>query len=108
MEIFALWFIGAIIVAIIASTMDRSGFGFFVLSLLLSPVISLIILLIVGSIKVSNDLQKQGAETPETHVRCPDCRELVRADAHKCKHCGIALVPLMTTEQVDRAAQGSL
>lgn len=30
---------------------------------------------------------------PSTHVRCPDCRELVRADAKKCKHCGIALVP---------------
>lgn len=33
------------------------------------------------------------AATPETHVRCPDCRELVRKDASKCKHCGTALVP---------------
>jgi hypothetical protein len=33
------------------------------------------------------------APTPETHVRCPDCRELVRMDARKCKHCGTALVP---------------
>lgn len=31
--------------------------------------------------------------TPETHVRCPDCRELVRRDARRCKHCGITLVP---------------
>ena len=31
--------------------------------------------------------------TPETHVRCPDCRELVRKDALKCKHCGATLVP---------------
>lgn len=31
--------------------------------------------------------------TPDTHVRCPDCRELVRMDARKCKHCGITLVP---------------
>lgn len=31
--------------------------------------------------------------TPETHVRCPDCRELVMIDARKCKHCGTALVP---------------
>lgn len=28
---------------------------------------------------------------PEVH--CPDCRELVRADARKCKHCGTALTP---------------
>ena len=30
---------------------------------------------------------------PRTHVKCPDCRELVLADAKKCKHCGTALVP---------------
>lgn len=31
--------------------------------------------------------------TPDTHVRCPDCRELVLKDARKCKHCGTALIP---------------
>lgn len=34
------------------------------------------------------------APTPETHVRCPDCRELIRKDARKCKHCGCALIPI--------------
>lgn len=34
------------------------------------------------------------APNPKTHVRCPDCRELVRFDASKCKHCGTALKPL--------------
>jgi len=29
----------------------------------------------------------------ETHVRCPECRELVLHDARKCKHCGCALTP---------------
>lgn len=32
--------------------------------------------------------------TPETHVKCPDCRELVRKDARKCRHCGCDLVPV--------------
>lgn len=36
--------------------------------------------------------------TPETHVRCPDCRELVRADARRCKHCGTSLVPQNVTQ----------
>ncbi len=26
--------------------------------------------------------------TPDTHKRCPDCRELILMDAKKCKHCG--------------------
>lgn len=34
-----------------------------------------------------------GEPTPDTHVRCPDCAELVRREARKCKHCGCALVP---------------
>lgn len=31
--------------------------------------------------------------TPNTHVRCPDCKEPVRKDATKCKHCGCELIP---------------
>ena len=29
----------------------------------------------------------------DSHVKCPDCRELVKKDARKCKHCGCSLVP---------------
>ncbi len=35
----------------------------------------------------------EGQETPETHVRCPECRELVRKDAKRCKHCHTILAP---------------
>lgn len=31
--------------------------------------------------------------TPDSHVRCPDCKELVRKDARVCKHCKATLVP---------------
>lgn len=31
--------------------------------------------------------------TPSTHVKCPDCRELVIKDARKCRHCGCSLTP---------------
>lgn len=31
--------------------------------------------------------------TPNTHVRCPECRELVRVDAKLCKHCHTKLIP---------------
>lgn len=39
-------------------------------------------------------VQKTPSEpTPETHVKCPDCAELVRREAKVCKHCGAKLVP---------------
>ncbi|MFZ6726160.1 hypothetical protein ACO0K2_11765 [Undibacterium sp. MH2W] len=37
--------------------------------------------------------EEQVAPTPETHVKCPDCRELVFKDANKCQFCGCKLVP---------------
>jgi hypothetical protein len=36
------------------------------------------------------------APTPESHVRCPECRELVFKDAKVCKHCNARLVPEAT------------
>lgn len=38
-------------------------------------------------------VQENTTPTPETHVKCPDCRELVFKDAKKCKHCGTLLIP---------------
>jgi hypothetical protein len=34
-----------------------------------------------------------GAPSPDTHVKCPDCAELVLKEARVCKHCGCKLAP---------------
>lgn len=31
--------------------------------------------------------------SPRTHVKCPDCAELILKDAKVCKHCGCKLLP---------------
>lgn len=31
--------------------------------------------------------------SPDTHVKCPDCRGYVPKDASKCQHCQTALIP---------------
>lgn len=36
---------------------------------------------------------KANRASPDTHVRCPDCKELVLKEARVCKHCGCKLVP---------------
>lgn len=93
MEIFFFWLIFSIVVGVAASSRGRSGFGWFVLSVLISPLLALILVLVLS--RKGGEAVYVGGEraTPETHVRCPDCRELVRADARKCKHCGTALIP---------------
>lgn len=91
MEIFIFWFIGAIVVGIVADSRGRSGFGYFLLSMLLSPLLGLVLAVALPSVKGA--IADGETPSPSTHVRCPDCRELVRADARKCKHCGTALIP---------------
>lgn len=42
-----------------------------------------------------NDRYNPGTDTPhpDTHVKCPDCAELVKREAKVCKHCGCRLIP---------------
>ena len=51
------------------------------------------LLCLVWSYSGNRQLVAAGAPSPDTHVRCPECRELVIRDARKCKHCGCALIP---------------
>jgi len=88
MEYLFVWFFFAVICGVYASGKGRSGFGYFVLACIISPLLCFLLLAVMGSAN-----EQPAGPTPETHVKCPDCRELVLKDARKCKHCGCALVP---------------
>lgn len=47
----------------------------------------------VGALVWSFSGKPDGIPSPETHVKCPDCAELVLKQAKVCKHCGCRLVP---------------
>lgn len=87
MEIVIGWIVFSAVVGVIADNKGRFGIGYFFLSLILSPLIGLILAVALPAVS------KNDGPSPKTHVRCPDCRELVLKDARKCKHCGCALVP---------------
>lgn len=94
MEIAVVWLILAVIVGIAASRRGRSGLGWFFLAAVISPLLAGLLMLALGHGSLAS-----AKPTPDTHVRCPDCRELVLKDARRCKHCGIALVPQFPYEQ---------
>lgn len=82
------WFLFSIAAAIFANNRGRSGFAWFFIALVLSPILALLFL------AVSKDLNAKAlaaVPTEFTHVRCPSCAEFVLPEAKVCKHCGGAL-----------------
>src|ERR1051326_8281307 len=87
MEIFIFWFVFSIVVGVIAAARGRSGLGYFLLSLIITPLLAVILVALLPK-------RDPYAPMPHTHVRCPDCKELVLNEARVCKHCGCKLVPV--------------
>lgn len=98
MEFFFFWLFFSIIVGLMASKRQRSGFLYFLLSMLLSPLLIGILVLVLGDAKPGSLPVTVVAPVPgpgedaAPQTRCPECRELVRVDARKCKHCGTSLI----------------
>ena len=86
MEMLVIWLVGAVVVGAMAASRNRSGFAWFLLALVLTPVLMGLLLIVLR-----RGDEGQQAYTADTHLHCPECREVVRRDARKCKHCGSSI-----------------
>jgi hypothetical protein len=86
-----LWLLFGIAGAVIMSNKGRSGCGGFALGALLGP-IGLIIALVLKS--DHRALEIEALRSGEMR-KCPDCAELVKIEARKCRFCGAALNPII-------------
>lgn len=66
------WVVFSLAIIFLARRLDRSGIVWFLLSLVISPLLAGIILLALG----------------QNGKKCPKCAEKVKKDAHVCRHCG--------------------
>ena len=83
-----IYIIFAVLVGVYASSKGRTGFGFFLIAMILDPIIGLIIALVISPV---NKIVDQNALSTGEFKKCPRCAELVKAEASLCKHCGTEL-----------------
>jgi hypothetical protein len=83
------WVVGAVGVGVAAKSRNRVGFAWFLLSMLISPLLAGLLLALLGR---DNSATAAATAAPQRH--CPQCRELVRSDARLCKHCRSKIEPI--------------
>jgi hypothetical protein len=92
------WVVFSVLVGVVASSRGRSGVGFFFLSLLLSPLVGLIVVLVMKP--AAADIERQQIASGDMK-KCPFCAELVRAEARVCRYCNREFASAPTAREVN-------
>lgn len=83
------WLLLCVLVGVFAENRGRIGFGWGMISVIFSPLLGWLIVLALPNLQKARTTDGLGSVITEaTHKRCPACREAIRRDALKCRHCG--------------------
>lgn len=112
MEIFIVWFVLALLVGLLASSRGRSGVGFFLISVVCSPLLGLIIVLVIRDLnKEAQETAKRNAENSEADSRRRQEHELQLASIKALAPTAQAAVPgtaqpfgVSTADEIEKLA----
>lgn len=85
MGLLVVWVCLSVLAGYIAGQKGRSGFGFFLISLLLTPLVGLIAAFACTTEQAHIEAKLLGSGASK---RCPHCAEIIKAEAKVCRYCG--------------------
>jgi hypothetical protein len=90
-EIFVLWPSLSVVAGVVAAAKGRSGLGYFLLSIFLTPLVGLILAIALPKRDTTVHYPGPGDIAAGARVPCPQCAEQIVATAKLCRFCGYQL-----------------